>query len=527
MKKVLYISSESSLGGGANQSLYDMLVELKKYVNPIVIVPSLGDLESRLNDIDIKVYRVPLSRGYGKIGQHTLRDEERDFIINYRAAIEIKEIIEKESIELLHINSSICNAGAIAAILAGIPYVWHIREIPEEQFGCEFWDINFKKLLFKKTNKFITISICVQEAYLRKYAIESQMLYDGIDAKRFVQNIGSPKADNHAFLLAGRILEAKGQLDAIKAVKILKAKGIDNIQLYIVGDYSYRFEWCLKRYVNRYGLENNIYLIGFTKDLSSLRKMCTYAIVSSKFEALGRSTVEAMMAGNIVIGANTAGTLELIGSHKERGYIYIQGKPESLASAMLQAIYENKKMKIQEDAQNFALNTFNVEKYAIDIYNLYKNIWVENNAIDDEASCYLNKRYAQCLKSVFAAETKNFVKEELISEIDKKMTCGMKKIKLFLDSMNIKRVAIYGMGKLGCKLYDILEYLQVVVPYVIDRNSYFMSEIVKVFTPNNVVEEVDAVIITALDEDHKIREKCNKISGIKMSLHILEILEEL
>ena len=93
--------------------------------------------------------------------------------------------------------------------------------------------------------------------------------------------------------------------------------------------------------------------------------------------------------------------------------------------------------------------------------------------------------------------------------------------------MNIKRVAIYGMGKLGCKLYDILEYLQVVVPYDIDRNSYFMSEIVKVFTPNNVVEEVDAVIITALDEDHKIREKCNKISGIKMSLHILEILEEL
>ena len=35
------------------------------------------------------------------------------------------------------------------------------------------------------------------------------------------------------------------------------------------------------------------------------RKKVSYSITGSKMEALGRSTIEAMLAGNIVIGADT------------------------------------------------------------------------------------------------------------------------------------------------------------------------------------------------------------------------------
>lgn len=508
MKRVLYVSSESSLGG-ASQSLCDMLVELSEYVRPIVVIPGLGDLENRLNDMHIKVYKVPLSRGFGKIGQHTLRDEERDFVINYKAAIEIKKIIENESIELLHINSSVCNAGAIGALLAGIPFVWHMREVLWEHAGCEFWEPDFKRALFSKANRCIAISKCVQNAYFYKYAINSQIIYDGIDAERYIQNMEDVRQDNHNFLVAGNVSEGKGQLEIIKAIRILKEKGIEDIRLYIVGGYSIRFEWCLKKYIKKYGLKDNIFLYQFVNDLSELRKKCLYAVVSSRFEALGRVTVEAMMAGNILIGANTAGTLELIGKSKKRGYLFMQGDSEALALTMLEAIGDDEsvKKKIQENAQLFAINTFNVSNYAAKIYNVYEQVWSEGSTRDEDFIQYMYKKYVYSIEKNFEGENRNWAKREAISNLEKELERNEEGIKKFLEHWNIKSVAIYGMGRIGCKLYDLLEHLQFTISYVIDREPYFINEILSVFSPEDEVPSTDAIIITAIDDESKIKEK--------------------
>ena len=51
-------------------------------------------------------------------------------------------------------------------------------------------------------------------------------------------------------------------------------------------------------------------------------------------EALGRVTLEAMLAVNMVIGTYTGGTLELIGENQERGYLYKQGNYRDLAKVM-------------------------------------------------------------------------------------------------------------------------------------------------------------------------------------------------
>lgn len=527
--KVLYISSESSLGG-ASQSLCDMLTYIKEYIHPIVVVPAKGDLENRLAHMHVKTYLIPLSRGFGEIGQHTLEDEERDFVVNYRAALEIKDIIEKESVELVHINSSVCNAGAMGAILTDVPYVWHLREIMEEHFGCEFWDADLKRSLFKRTDKFIAISGCVQTAYRDRHAIVSQIIYDGIDAGRYVQAIQRKEMDSHSFILAGNISEAKGQIDAIRAVAILVKEGISNIRLHIVGGYSARFAWGLKRYVNKYGLEENIILHCFMSDLSELRRKCAYAIVSSKFEALGRVTVEAMMAGNIVIGVNTGGTIELIGEDKERGYIYTQGSPDSLAEAMLEAIQEgeNRKRKIREQAQAFALSNFDTKEYAINICNVYKEILGQKKAKDSNINFqqYLINRYTQHMESGVTTENKLSDKGKIVSEMEKEIEENENGIKSFLNSMNINSVAIYGMGRIGCKLYDMLEHLKFKIPYVIDRDSYLISEVIEVLNPEDNVREVDALIITVVEDSDRLKMKYDKTDRIRKIFEIGELIEK-
>lgn len=523
-EKILYVSSESSLGG-ASQSLCDMMTYLKGYITPIVILPACGALEDKLNNMKIKSYLVPLSRGIGEIGQHTSEDEERDFRINYEAALKIKKIIEEEDIDLVHINSSVCNAGAIGALFAGVPYIWHMREIMEEQFAREFWDIEFKRLLFHKTNKFVTISKCVQDAYFCKYGITSQFIYDGIDSERYMQAI--EKKDNYNFLVVGNISETKGQLDVIKAVRILKEQGVNDVHVYMVGCYSARFVWCLKKYIDRYGLEDKISLYSFTDDLADLRKKCAYAIIPSKFEALGRVTVEAMLAGNIVIGANTGGTLELVGQDKKKGYLYTQGSPESLALAMSEAMNEDAdiKYRILAEAQSFALESFDTKKYADAIYNVYREVLMEKNTSEEEFIQYLDGRYAQYTEKKAGIVQCTLPKGAIIRRIEEKMIGKEEDIKRFLSGKNIENIAIYGMGKLGCKLYDMLEKLQYTISYVIDRDSYFINDVVKVFSPGDEIDKVDTIIITAIDADNAIKEKYLKEGNARFVLHLSELVE--
>lgn len=528
---ILYVSSEAGLGG-ANRSLCDMLVYMRNYIKPIVVIPDCGGLSNELDQMNIMYYVVKLNRGYGRIGQHSRLDEENDFIINYEAAVQIREIIKAENIELLHINSSVCNAGAMGAILAEIPYIWHIREIPGKQFNCEFWDMPLKNRLFCNADKFLTISECVRKEYVQNYGIVSDRIYNGLNCEKYVQDLKKEKDEKYGFLVAGAIIsEEKGQLDVIKAVKVLNKKGLNHIRVYIVGNYSYRFEWCLKRYIKIYKIQDQIILCPFKNDLSDFHSKCEYAIVASKFEALGRVTIEAMLAGNIVIGANTGGTLEIIGEDEERGYTYTEGDSQSLADVMLKVIKEDdrKKANIKEKAQKFALHTFDCQKYAKDLHSIYEEVLAGyKNRKNDNLLRYLENRYKDTDTSEAGGMRTVTLKRLELSELEEKLYNNKERIKSFLTEMDLRKIAIYGMGALGCRLYDILEDAQFELPYVIDRNPFFIKEIVKVFSPEDMPPFVDAIIITTMKDGEKIRERYlerNITSNIFILVDVLQMFE--
>ena len=65
-------------------------------------------------------------------------------------------------------------------------------------------------------------------------------------------------------------------------------------------------------------------IVPFQSDLYELRKHADIALMCSRGEALGRVTVEAMLSENLVIGADSAGTKEII-QNKVTGYLYKTG----------------------------------------------------------------------------------------------------------------------------------------------------------------------------------------------------------
>lgn len=525
MTNIMYIINESQFGGAA-LSLFDILEREKDSIHPTVVIPAAGGIQERLEQHQIRYYILSFPLNYGKTGIHTTEEADRAFADSYRAALGLQEIIKKEKIQLIHINSSVSNIGAMAAIIAGLPYVWHVRELLEEDFGCGFLDKKLQTALLKCADTVVAISDCVRDSLLRKYGIDTVRIYNGISAEKYLDRDFSTKRGN-CFLLAGAILPAKGQLEAVRAVNELVKRGMD-VQLYIIGSVvGHQYIWVLRKYIEKNGLEPNIHILPFTGDLREFRRKCRYSITASRMEALGRVTIEAMLAGCIVIGADTGGTAEIIGHNSERGYLYRQGSYEDLAGVIQYALThgENNEV-IQKRAQDYALQEFDTARYGREMVKIYRDAIHRKEQCNDWKRITLSEEMKERYQGILPINAADTAKEQKLKEI-REIWLERDKDRISIPKLlmekGIRSVAVYGMGYLGCRLYDELEGNGIDIRYVMDRELETIDGVLKVVRPDEDLPQADAIVVTVLEDTDRI---CASIEskGIDRVVTLTEVL---
>lgn len=80
-----------------------------------------------------------------------------------------------------------------------------------------------------------------------------------------------------------------------------------------------------------------------------------------------------------------------------------------------------------------------------------------------------------------------------------------KSISQYLKEINIESAAIYGMGPAGKLLLSELKREKFNVKYGIDRNFIEMDEDFKIVTIEELLEQVDAIIVTAINDYDEIK----------------------
>ena len=94
-----------------------------------------------------------------------------------------------------------------------------------------------------------------------------------------------------------------------------------------------------------------------------------------------------------------------------------------------------------------------------------------------------------------------------------------KKLDDFFVKNSIKTVAIYGMGEMGTRLYEELKNSNVEVKYAIDKNADSTYSELKVIETEDIRDDVDAIVVSAIFAFDEIREELEK----KVNCQILSL----
>lgn len=80
-----------------------------------------------------------------------------------------------------------------------------------------------------------------------------------------------------------------------------------------------------------------------------------------------------------------------------------------------------------------------------------------------------------------------------------------KKIEDYLVSKNYRNIAIYGMSYIGQTLVNELENTEICIKYGIDRDAAVCWNEFPIIEPQDVTEEVDVIIVTAISFFNEIK----------------------
>ena len=170
---------------------------------------------------------------------------------------------------------------------------------------------------------------------------------------------------------SSRFHPQKGIEYYIDAAKILLDKGY-NIKFFLVGDGPQKSD--IINRINRLGLSDKIVLLGFRKDIKNVISQSDILVLTSVYEGLPLTPMEAFSVKKAVVATNIDGTNEVI-EDNYNGLLAKSMNPESIASK-IEYVYLNRDIlkELDENAYITYIEKFNEDIFIKMYLNFYRNV---------------------------------------------------------------------------------------------------------------------------------------------------------
>ena len=245
----------------------------------------------------------------------------------------------------------------------------------------DYW-IGKRELSILSQFKYVTSCSASLKDWFLKYVPDMtgniEVIYNPIEISKWK----TEKIDyvENSILYVGTVMEGKGVGDLIEACRILRERNIP-VTLKIVGKWGTyamklqgyvtdnHFDWC--------SFEGNLP----REELQNLYSKAKISCFPSWWENMPLVCLEAMLAGNVVIGSRNGGMTEIV-TDKKDGFLIEPHAPKDLAECIYKALMMNKNSvtemkknalyKIQGKFSFEAVMQF-MENYYVSVIKDYKN----------------------------------------------------------------------------------------------------------------------------------------------------------
>lgn len=329
---------------GAGRFLLDQIDYLKTQAYAIfAVVPSMGPLCEALSErgVQFEILRNPWWTKAAFAGT------PRERAATLAAARVMAGLFLRWEIDLVYTQTIVAPAGALAAAMAGKPHVWHIHEFSHNPECIEMTLPRpaLAHLLNLTSNLIIFNSHAVASEWQGWLpANHTAIVRNWVNRKSVAAN--EPQVAEFSLggsrfniTVVGSVLPWKRQLDAVQATAQLIREGLD-ISLLMVGPFlnpAYRDQ--ITAFIAEQGLQERIRLLGYVENPQRLMQSSQATVVCSRLEPFGRVTIESMILGVPVVGANSGGTAEII-EDEVSGLLYPVGDIDALARQLRRLIMD-------------------------------------------------------------------------------------------------------------------------------------------------------------------------------------------
>jgi glycosyltransferase involved in cell wall biosynthesis len=325
-----------------------------------------------------------LAAGYRAVKQAFLL-VWRDWPLARRLA----RVIDDEAIDLVHCNNSLNRAAIIAARLAGVPHVCHVRGLRRLSFVDRY--------LARSVHSFIYMSRAVEQCYRSQGipASRGQVVYDPITV-----GILGP-TDHSAALRAefgltdqdwlisnvGRLVWWKGHDDFLRAMaEVIQTQPEAKALIVGASDSSPRNQaYCqeLQQLVTDLGLSGHVIFTGFRADVPRIMAASDVVVHSaSEPEPFGRVIAEAMAAGRPVVATAAGGVLDMI-EDQVTGLLVPPRNAPLMARAIQQLLQDRGQAQvIGQRARRFVQEHFSLEQHVATVQHIYQTVLTPSEQAD-------------------------------------------------------------------------------------------------------------------------------------------------
>ncbi len=357
-RTILYLDHTAKISGG-EIALLNLIKALDRTrYTPVVVLASGGDLVEKLKQDGVETHVIPLPLSVINTRKDVLGFNSltrlRQAWLCVRYAVKLAVWARRRKVDLIHTNSLKADLyGGMAARLAGIPVLWHVRDriadgyLPAPVAAAFRWMARVIPQAVVANSE--STLRCLQMPRSRTadgqegvscsdLPRQMYVVHDGFDPEQFANMPAASLSfpERPVVALVGRISPWKGQHIFLEAAAQVR-KTFPQARFWIVGAAlfeEHEYERGLHDTAARHGLEDMVEFLGFQENIPRILEQAEIVVHASILgEPFGQVVIEGMAAGKPVI-ATDGGALPEIIQTGQTGLLVPMGDAGAMAQAV-------------------------------------------------------------------------------------------------------------------------------------------------------------------------------------------------